>query len=111
MKTNPVHEKCVLVLNHQWQAVSIISPADAFAHMATDNADGLDIVGCETMNPAHLSDWMELPVRAQDRTIGTAQGSIRVPTVIVLKDFAKVPIFIPKFSLKNIWVRDRGQCQ
>ena len=111
MKMNPVHEKCVLVLNRQWQAISIVSPADAFAHMATDNADGLDIEGRETMSPTRLSEWMKLPVRAQDRTIGTAHGAIRVPTVIVLKDFAKVPIFMPKFSLKNIWVRDRGQCQ
>ncbi|WP_240610586.1 HNH endonuclease [Rubritalea profundi] len=111
MKMNPVHEKCVLVLNRQWQAISIVSPADAFSHMSTDNADGLDIEGGDTMNPTRLSDWMKLPVRAQDRTIGTAHGAIRVPTVIVLKDFAKVPIFIPKFSLKNVWVRDRGQCQ
>jgi len=111
MKMNPVHEKCVLVLNRQWQAISIISPADAFGHMATDNADGLDIDGRETMDPTRLSEWMKLPVRAQDRTIGTAHGAIRVPTIIVLKDFSKVPIFIPKFSLKNIWARDRGQCQ
>lgn len=111
MKMNPVHEKCVLVLNRQWQAISIITPADAFAHMATDNADGLDIDGRETMSPTRMREWMQLPVRDQDRTIGTAHGAIRVPTVIVLKEFSKVPIYIPKFSLKNIWVRDRGQCQ
>ncbi|MFC4992020.1 HNH endonuclease [Rubritalea tangerina] len=111
MKVNPIHEKCVLVLNRQWQAISIISPADAFAHMATDNADGLDIEAKDTMSPTPMTAWMQLPVRPHDRTIGTANGAIRVPTVIVLKDFAKVPIFTPKFSLKNLWVRDQGQCQ
>lgn len=111
MKVNPVYEKCVLVLNRQWQAISIISPADAFAHMATDNADGLDIEGKNRMAPTPLNAWMQLPVRAKDRTIGTAHGAIRVPTVIVLKSFDKVPIYTPKFSLKNLWVRDRGICQ
>ncbi len=111
MKVNPVHEKCVLVLNRQWQAISIISPADAFAHMATDNADGLDIEGKDRIAPTPLDVWMQLPVRTKDRTIGTAHGAIRVPTVIVLKSFDKVPIYTPKFSLKNLWVRDRGICQ
>ena len=111
MNINPVHEKCVLVLNRQWQAISIISPADAFAHMATGNANALDIEGKDRMQPTPITDWMKLPVRKNDRKIGTSNGAIRVPTVIVLKEFAKVPIYVPKFSLKNIWMRDRGQCQ
>ncbi len=68
MKMNPVHEKCVLVLNRQWQAISIVSPADAFSHMSTDNADGLDIEGGDTMNPTRLSDWMK-PSRTMDFTL------------------------------------------
>jgi 5-methylcytosine-specific restriction endonuclease McrA len=111
MKVNSIHEKCVLVLNRQWQAISIISPADAFAHMATDNANALDIEGTERMHPTKLSEWMQLPIRPQDRKIGTSNGAIRVPTVIVLKDFSKVPIFRPKFCMKNLWMRDGGQCQ
>ncbi|MGJ8672769.1 HNH endonuclease [Rubritalea sp.] len=111
MNLNSIHEKCVLVLNRQWQAISIISPADAFAHLATDNASALDIEGSDRMQPTPLSDWMQLPIRSRDRKIGTSNGAIRVPTVIVLRDFAKVPIFRPKFCLKNLWMRDSGKCQ
>jgi 5-methylcytosine-specific restriction endonuclease McrA len=79
--------------------------------MSTDNANALDIEGDEKIYPTKLSDWMQLPVRSHDRAIGTSSGSIRIPTIIVLRDFAKVPIYRPKFCLKNLWVRDGGQCQ
>lgn len=111
MSNSCVHQPCVLVLNRQWQAISIISPAEAFAHMCTGNADGLNIEGNDAMTPVPLDQWMKLPVRSQDRSVGVAKGELRAPTVIVLREFAKVPLYKPKFSLKNLWVRDRGTCQ
>ncbi|GAA5496994.1 CRISPR-associated endonuclease Cas9 [Rubritalea halochordaticola] len=106
-----IHEKCVLVLNRQWQAISIISPAEAFGHMCTENADALKIEGNESMAPVSLSEWLKLEVRPHDRPVGTARGAIRAPTVIILREFAQVPLYKPKFSLKNLWVRDKGRCQ
>ncbi|WP_018969821.1 HNH endonuclease [Rubritalea marina] len=108
---NALHSNCVLVLNRQWQAISIITPATAFAHLSTENAKALNIEDQHCMEPVTLSQWFKLPVREGDQSIGTASGAIRIPTVIVLRDFSKVPIHRPKFCLKNLWLRDGGQCQ
>ena len=106
-----IHDPCVLVLNRNWQAIAIISPADAFSHMATENADALDIEGEKNMSPVSWKDWLELEVREHDLSIGTAKGSVRAPTIIILKRYAKVPFFKPKLCLKALWLRDGGICQ
>lgn len=101
----------VLVLNRNWQAINISTPAMAFCQMATDVATGLDIQGLESMIPTKWKDWLELPFREGDHGVGTAHGAVRVPTVIVLSNFAKVPLKRPKFSARNVWARDGGRCQ
>ncbi|MGJ8657543.1 MAG: HNH endonuclease [Akkermansiaceae bacterium] len=106
-----IHDHCVLVLNRNWQAIAVISPADAFSHLVSANADGLDIDGENNMTPTPWSDWMNLDIREQDHSIGTARGSVRIPTIVILKSFNKVPLFRPKFGLKALWLRDGGTCQ
>ena len=108
---NILHQKIVLVLNRNWQAINTRSPAEAFCQMAADVATGLDIQGPDWMVPTKWSDWQKLPVREEDASIGTARGLIRVPTVIVVSNFAKVPMKRPKFNSRNLWERDRGRCQ
>lgn len=106
-----LHKNIVLVLNRNWQAINIQTPAEAFCQMATDVATALDIQGDDWMTPAKWESWKELPVREEDCSIGTASGPIRVPTVIVLSNFARVPMKRPKFNSRNLWVRDKGRCQ
>jgi 5-methylcytosine-specific restriction endonuclease McrA len=106
-----LHKTIVLVLNRNWQAINTTTPALAFGQMATDVATGLDIQGPDWMVPVKWADWLKLPVGAQDFSIGTARGAIRVPTVVVLSRFNRVPLKRPKFSLRGLWDRDRGRCQ
>ena len=91
-----LHQKVVLVLNRNWQAINTRTPAEAFCQMASDVATGLDIQGTDWMVPTKWEDWRNLPVRDEDASIGTATGLIRVPTVIVVSNFAKVPMKRPK---------------
>jgi 5-methylcytosine-specific restriction endonuclease McrA len=100
----------VLVLNRNWQAINVRTPQQAFVQMATDVATALDIDG-ESMVPARWAEWIKLPVRENDFAVRTPSGSVRVPAVIVLSRFAKVPKRRPKFSARAIWARDRGRCQ
>jgi len=106
-----LHKNIVLVLNRNWQAINIQTPAEAFCQMATDVATALDIQGKDWMTPSKWEDWRQLPVREDDCLVGTANGPIRVPTVIVLANFARVPMKRPKFNTRNLWVRDKGRCQ
>ena len=106
-----MNKSVVLVLNRNWQAVNTTSPAEAFSSMITDVATGLDVQGSDWMVPVKWQDWIQLPIREEDFSVGTVDGLIRVPTVIVLSKFDRVPLKRPSFSLRGLWLRDGGECQ
>ncbi len=106
-----LNKTTVLVLNRNWQAVGVKTPAEAFGMMAAGNATALEIRGDDFMSPVRWEDWLRLPVREDDNSIGTVHGPVRVPTVLVLARFDKVPKRRPKFCAKAIWERDGGICQ
>ncbi|MEM1297621.1 MAG: HNH endonuclease, partial [Verrucomicrobiota bacterium] len=111
MSTSILDLKTVLVLNRNWQAINTRTPAEAFCQMATDVATALDIQGTDFMVPTKWEDWQKLPVREGDASIGTSRGEIRVPTVIVVANFSRVPKKRPKFNSRSLWERDGGRCQ
>jgi 5-methylcytosine-specific restriction endonuclease McrA len=101
----------VLVLNKNWQAVGIKSPADTFAMLMTDTATGLDIRGLDYMVPLRWKDWVQLAIEDDDDFVQTVNQKIKIPKVIILSKFDKVPKKRPRFSQKNIWIRDNYTCQ
>jgi 5-methylcytosine-specific restriction endonuclease McrA len=101
----------VLVLNRNWQAIHVKTPADAFCMLATGAAVALDIQGDDWITPVRWQDWLKLPIRAQDRAVTTPRGPVRVPTVIVAANYSKVPMRRPHFGPRGIWERDGGVCQ
>lgn len=111
-----LNKNIVLVLNRHWQAINIRTPADAFCQMATGVATALDITlgegdGAEALRPVTWEEWVTLPVRPQDNSVRTARGSIRIPTVVVAVNYAKVPKKRPKLSARSIRERDGNRCQ
>lgn len=106
-----LHKTTVLVLNRNWQAIDIKTPADAFCMMAAGTATALDIAVGENMSPTKWPEWLELPVREMDNAVLTVHGPVRVPTVLVLARYDKVPKRRPKLSGRGIWDRDGGVCQ
>jgi 5-methylcytosine-specific restriction endonuclease McrA len=126
--TDILNKTTVLVLNRNWQAINIRTPQEAFCMMATNVATGLDIEFEETaetgsinaphsvpsvsgLRPVPWEEWITLPIRPQDHAVRTAHRKIRVPTVIVAVNFAKVPKKRPKLSARNIRQRDGNRCQ
>ena len=104
------------MLNRNWQAINIRTPADAFCQMATNAATALDIelgdgARAEALRPVTWAEWITLPVRDGDNAVRTVHGAIRVPTVIVAVNYARVPKKRPKLSAKNIRERDGNRCQ
>ncbi len=111
---NDILEKStVLVLNRHWQAIAARTPADAFAQMMTGAACGLDIDTSDgALTPVRSwPEWMKLPVRPGDRFARTVRGAIRVPTVVVLARYDRVPRRRPALSARAIWERDGRRCQ
>lgn len=106
-----LHKSTVLVLNRNWQAIHVKTPADAFCMMAAGAATGLDVQGDEYIAPVRWEDWLKLPVRDEDNAVNTPRGPVRVPTVVVAANYAKVPLCRPRFGSRGIWERDGGVCQ
>ena len=120
----------VLVLNRNWQAINIRTPQEAFCQMATNVATGLEIefeedqavddLSFRTPHSARLTrnirpvtwdEWITLSIRPQDNAVQTVRGAIRVPTVIVAVNYAKVPKKRPKLCARTIRDRDDNRCQ
>ena len=111
-----LNKNIVLVLNRNWQAINIRTPQDAFCQLATNVATALDIElgdgdSAQALRPVTWDEWITLPVRPQDNAVRTARGAIRVPTVIVAVNFARVPKKRPKLNARNIRERDGNRCQ
>ena len=123
-----LNKTIVLVLNRNWQAINIRTPAEAFCQMATSVATGLDIsfdedsehaaldtphsaLRASALRPVTWDEWITLPIRDGDNAVRTVRGAIRVPTVIVAVNFAKVPKKRPKLCAKTIRERDGNRCQ
>lgn len=106
----------VLVLNRNWQAINVRTPQEAFCMMATNVATGLEIerghaARAEALRPVSWGEWITLPIREQDESVHTVRGEIRVPTVIVAVNYAKVPKTRPKLCARTIRERDGNRCQ
>ena len=107
-----LRKETVLVLNRNWQAIHVKNPTEALSMMFADSATGLDIRGEDNMVPLRWNDWIALTVEDEtDDFIQTVRGKIKIPKVIVLCNYDKVPRKRPKFSAKAIWERDQGTCQ
>ena len=106
-----LNKTIVLVLNRNWQAINIRTPQEAFCQMATNVATGLEIEGENHIRPVTWEEWITLPIRPQDHAVHTVRGAIRIPTVIVAVNYAKVPKKRPKLCARAIRERDRNRCQ
>src|SRR5512141_1607850 len=104
--SNRLNKAVVLVLNRNWQAISLRTPQEAFCMMATNVAAGLEIEGENHIRPVTWEEWITLPIREQDEAVHTVRGPIRVPTVIVAVNYAKVPKKRPKPCARRIRERD-----
>ena len=91
--------------------IHVRTPQKAFCMMATNVATALEIDGDDHIRPVTWDEWITLPVRPQDNAVQTVRGQIRVPTVIVAVNFAKVPKKRPKLCANTIRERDGNRCQ
>ena len=111
-----LNKAIVLVLNRNWQAINIRTPAYAFCQMATNAATALDIAlgddaRAEALRPVTWDEWITLPIRDGDNAVRTPRGAIRVPTVIVAVNYARVPKKRPRLCARAIRERDGNRCQ
>ena len=107
-----IHLPLVLVLNRAWQAINVRTVGLAVQQIMAGAATALDVdMDNGAMRPVRWAEWLTLPVRPGDRTLGTVRGPVRVPTVIVCARYDKVPLRRPQFSARAVRLRDGNRCQ
>lgn len=97
----------VLVVNRHLQAVHITSARRAFVLMWTDIARALD----ESWIAHEFDAWSALEARDGDETVGTSRGAIRVPRVVQLVTYDRMPRSAVRLTRRNIFLRDGHTCQ
>ncbi len=97
----------VLVLNRSYLPIHVTSVRRAFSLLYQGMAKAVN----EQYETFDFSSWAELSVSREEEAIGIVGGWIRVPRVILLQVFDKVPRRHVRFSRINIYARDRNRCQ
>lgn len=96
-----------LVLNKGWTAISIMPVKKAVTKVLSDLAKIMD----EDYVLYDFEEWMKLPVRDGERFIQSANQQIRVPQIIVLSDYDRLPHREVKLTRRNLLIRDNFTCQ
>ncbi|HYB91065.1 MAG TPA: HNH endonuclease [Candidatus Binataceae bacterium] len=97
----------VLVLNRSYLPVHVTSVKRAFALLYQGIARAVD----EQYRTFDFQSWRDLSVEIHHERLGTVGGVIRVPRVLLLIAYERVPKRHVRFSRFNIFARDNNTCQ
>jgi len=97
----------VLVLNRVYQPIHITSVRRAFTLLYQGAAKAID----EEFQLFDFDSWAALSVAVHQDAIGGVGRRIRVPRVIVLMLYERIPRARVRFSRFNIYARDDNTCQ
>lgn len=101
----------VLVLNKLWQAVNVCSARRAFVLLCSGHAQVVHEEGAH-FSTHDYDSWRSLSeLEPTGEMVSTVSLRIRVPKVIVLQLFDRVPRKEVKFTRHNLYVRDNSTCQ
>jgi 5-methylcytosine-specific restriction endonuclease McrA len=97
----------VLVLNRSYLPVHVTSVKRAFCLLYQGIARAVD----EQYRTFDYQSWRELAVELHHDRVGLVGGVIRVPRVLLLIAYERVPRRHVRFSRFNIFARDNNTCQ
>ena len=109
-----VLDQPVLVLNRLWQAVNVIGAKRAFALLSRGHASVVHHHD-DDFRVFTLMDWVDFsqsnpPLEVMDQ-VHTPRTVIRLPRVILLAYFDRLPCKELKLTRNNVFERDKDTCQ
>jgi 5-methylcytosine-specific restriction endonuclease McrA len=107
MTTAAVLSPRILVLNKAWQPVAVADVERAFGLLVTGAAKALD----KQFQTFNFESWSALSAEVGDDVVHTSRMALKVPRVIVLQMFDRMPRSTVRFSRNNIYLRDGFTCQ
>jgi 5-methylcytosine-specific restriction endonuclease McrA len=100
-------DTAVLVLNRVYQAVQITGVRRAFRLFYAGRARAV----ARDFTTYSFENWCDLPPEVGEAVITTPSRRIRIPRVIQLVYYDRVPSREVRFTRRNIFHRDRNRCQ
>jgi len=107
MTTN-VLQRPALVLNRSWQPVTVRNVVKCLTKVINDKAK---IVDPYTYTMYDWEDWLCMEPSEDELCIRAIDLAIKVPEVIVLTQYSKLPQVSVTFNRRNIYLRDNFTCQ
>jgi 5-methylcytosine-specific restriction endonuclease McrA len=102
----------VLVLNRLWQAVNVCTVRRALSLLFEGHAQVVFGANDGSFQTFGFEQWRDFSKRQpEEENIRTISLRIRIPRVIVLLLFDRMPKKDVKFTRHNIFERDRNTCQ
>lgn len=97
----------VLVLNRHYMPVNVVTVRRAFCMLVSGIAHAVD----REFKTFDFRSWAELSASVHDETVGVIGRAIRVPRVLILATYDRLPKRTVRFSRMNIMLRDNYTCQ
>ncbi|KAF0122296.1 MAG: HNH endonuclease [bacterium] len=97
----------VLVLNRSFLPINITTAKRAFSLLYQRIAKAVNSQ-YETFD---YESWSDLSIEQHDETIGLVDRVIKIPRVILLVTYDRIPKTQVRFTRANIYARDRNTCQ
>ncbi|MCA9163014.1 MAG: HNH endonuclease [Pirellulaceae bacterium] len=107
MPTNPLNRP-TLVLNRNWQVINVATVARALVLLWNEAARVVDPQDYQTYS---WDDWSKLRPAEGESFIQAVRFRLRVPEVVTLTAFDRLPSTHVAFSRRNIFKRDHYTCQ
>jgi 5-methylcytosine-specific restriction endonuclease McrA len=102
----------VLVLNRLWQAVNVCTVDRAFALLYTGHAQVVHEDGPRGFNTYSFREWCDYSREVEhEDVVRTVSIRIRIPRIILLSFFDRMPNKEVKFTRQNVFERDKNTCQ
>ncbi|MCX6357856.1 MAG: HNH endonuclease [Candidatus Aureabacteria bacterium] len=103
--------RSVLVLNRLWQPVHICNVRRAFA-LLYKNAAHVVAAQNGSFETYPFSQWVAAGVNGGDTpSVGTVSMRIRMPEIILLIHYDRLPLREVKLTRRNVYLRDKNTCQ
>lgn len=101
-------QRPTLVLNRNWQPVNVATVARALIMLWNETARVVDPSDYQLYD---WEDWSRLVPNHDEPFVQAVRQRYRVPEVVTLTEFDRLPTAAVTFSRRNVFKRDRFTCQ
>jgi 5-methylcytosine-specific restriction endonuclease McrA len=107
-QSSDILSRPTLVLNRNWHPIHVTTVVRALVMLWNDSAK---VVDPEEYRLYSWEDWMTLAPREGGPCIRTARARLRIPEIVALQHYDRVPLAVVAFSRRNVAKRDHYTCQ